>query len=46
MWVRLSLILPLLFGACGIKKKPVDAAPIDRDTGILSEEDIEILPEA
>jgi hypothetical protein len=38
------LLLFLLLGGC-IKKKKIEPQPIERDTGLITEEDLEELPE-
>jgi len=37
-------LLLLLLGAC-VKKKKIEPHPIERDTGLITEEDLEGLPE-
>ncbi len=41
--MRIFLIL-LLLGGC-VKKKKIEPQPIERDTGLMTEEDLEELPE-
>jgi len=39
------LLIFLLFGACVKKKKPEELQSIPRDTGLITEEELEELPE-
>ena len=42
--MRILLIL-LLLGGCVKKKKVEELKPVERDTGLITEEDLEELPE-